>query len=149
MSLAGWIQRVLEGTFTLSPITDLSLGGLFSMYLQYFAVAITIALPFMVIFAKKRERPTLSLASILIGVPIEDALFRLLPLKVLGRQAGIYAHFIWALAHIRIPSVIFAFIHGILDLRLWLGGLWLEAVFIHLFHDLLLVSILKSVSGEE
>ena len=143
----GWIQTILGGIFTLSPIKEISLRELFSMYLSYFAVALTIMIPFAILFYRKREVSSLSFTRILIGVPIEDALFRLLPLKVLGKQATVYAHFIWALAHISIPQVIFVFIHGILDLRLWLGGLWMEAVFIHLFHDLLLLSILESIRG--
>ncbi len=148
MGLVEWIKSVLGGIFTFSPIIEISLSKLFSMYLQYFAVALVISLPFIFLFYKKRERLSLSFTRVLMGVPIEDSLFRLLPLRVLGRQATVYAHFIWALAHMRIPSIVFVFIHGIMDLRLWLGGLWLEAVFMHLFHDLLLVVISNSF-GEE
>lgn len=142
------IDWLVENIFTFNPITSVTVTELFSLYLAYSFVALVIAMPFIAI--SKHDKVKLPSAfSLLVAVPLEDAIFRYIPLVLLGRQAAIYAHFIWALVHLRIASIVFAVVHGLLDLRLWLGGLWVEAIFMHLFHDLLWLAIAKNLERRE
>jgi len=78
----------------------------------------------------------IGLADVLLGVPLEEVLFRGLPLILLGEKGVVAFHFLWALLHINPPTVVFAFIHGILYVRLWLSGMWHYAIIIHVLHDL-------------
>jgi len=142
MDIINWL---LENIFTFNPITSISLWSLFGLYFLYGMVSLLIASPFLYLGRKEKVETKLSLKGILVSVPIEDALFRFLPLCFIGQQAAIYAHFIWALLHRRIPTIIWVVIHGLLDLRLWLGGLWIEAIFIHSFHDLVCFTIVSSL----
>jgi len=147
-----WGERVLgfirimdwlfENIFTFNPITSISLTSLIGLYILYCFTAFLVASPFFYL-ARKGKVKVHGFKDILIGVPLEDALFRLLPLYFLGKQATIYLHFIWALLHLKIPTIVWCFVSGLLDLRLWLGGLWIEAIFIHLFHDLLCLTIIR------
>lgn len=142
------IDWLLRNIFTFEAITSITLTELFQLYLSYSLVALIIALPFLYLARKEKVDSKLSLEGILIGVPIEDFLFRYLPLAILGSNVCKFAHFIWALCHLKVPTIIFVGIHGLLDLRLWLGGLWVEAIFIHLFHDLLCFVIVKSIKSK-
>ena len=142
------VDWLMENIFTFNPITSITITDLFILYCEYFIIALIIAIPFISV-SKQIEAKLPPASFFLVAVPLEDALFRYIPLALLGRQAAIYAHFIWALMHCRVASIIFAVIHGLLDLRLWLGGLWIEAIFIHLFHDILWVTIARSLEKNE
>lgn len=134
-------------TITLEPITEISLPGLFYLYLVYSLFGFAVALPISAVLRVlkiKFPRRDLKLSHILVGVPVEEGLFRGLPLMLLGGNGLVLCHFLWALLHINLVAVAFACVSGLLELRLWLGGLWGIAVFIHLFHDLLIYSVVKT-----
>jgi len=142
--LSGMIMLDL---FTFDPISEITLLDLFILYIGYFILALVITIPFVILFYKKIERKIPSPIFIILFVPIEDFIFRYLPITLFNKDIAILAHFIWALCHVYIPSMIFVGIHGLLELRLWLGGLWIEAVLIHLIHDLFFVILAKSLEG--
>lgn len=138
-----WVNSLI----TIQPISSIGILRLISLYIQYTIVSIVCVLPF-VLITHKNEYKLPSMRELFIVLPIEDLIFRWAPLRFISPQAGIYAHIMWAALH-GFPSMIFAVLHGLLMLRLWLGGLWLEAISIHLLHDILCITIVRSVSNKE
>jgi len=147
-----WLLNWFNSLLTIEPISLITLPQLLILYIEYFILAITLVLPFFLIFRVK-EKKTLGLTETLfkknpelaetlfINVPIENFIFRIIPIWGLGgTSAGVGAHIIWAILH-GFPSCIFVVFHGLLALRLWLGGLWIEGFFIHFFHDLICVPL--------
>ena len=148
MSLFKWL---LENILTLNPITSISTLGLIILYTVYTLFTILAISPFFFLDRKRKSESKIkiSLSNLLVGVPVEDFMFRFLPLWLFGQWAAVYAHLIWAMMHRPIPNIIFAFVHGLLDLRLWLGGLWVEAVVLHVCHDLLCLAMVSSIKKAE
>lgn len=130
MIITDWIYSLA----TLRPITLITVPQLMSLYVQYLILGILISIPYM-IFTKKEEGSDISISEIISLVIIEDSIFRYIPIMLIGGNAGVYSHIIWGLLHFP-KNFIFALISGILMLRLWLGGLWFEAIFIHVFHNI-------------
>ena len=134
------IERIIDfigSLVTYRPISSITVLELMYLYIQYTILGFICLIPFLWI-KRKKELP--SIRDIFVGIPVEDLIFRWIPIRFIGPQAGIYAHVIWALLH-GFPSFMFVVFNGLLMLRLWLGGLWMEAIFIHLFHDILWISI--------
>ena len=131
---------------SLNPITEISLVKLLFLYSAYFLAGFAFFLPFYLLLRYRLpKRKMLSLPGIIIGTPVEEGIFRAFPLMLLGPGSLIYFHFAWALSHVRPPAIVFSGVSGLLGLRLWLGGLWLEGILIHLFHNLLLFSIVQTI----
>ena len=70
-----------------------------------------------------------------IDVTKEEVFFRALPLIVFGPNGAIVAHVIWAGLH-AFPDCLYVGTSSILELRLWLGGLWIQGFLVHLCHNL-------------
>jgi len=140
--LSTLLEWLAENVFTFKPITSVTVPELFSLYFTYFAVALLVAFPFMLIDKRRREPPTLG--EIIIGSVLEELFFRGLPLHLFGSNGAVYGTIIWSLLHYHhLGSIAFAMVFGILLARLWIGGLWLEAVFLHMFHGTLCLAVGK------
>ena len=130
MIIIDWVYSLV----TLRPITLITVPQLMSLYVQYLILGMLIGIPY-TILAKKEEESSIPIPTIIPLVLIEDGLFRYIPIMLIGGNAGVYSHIIWGLLHFP-KNFIFVLISGILMLRLWLGGLWFEAIFIHVFHNI-------------
>lgn len=143
---------MLEKILTIEPIESITLYRLFELYVAYFIIAAIPLIILIIIFKdkikKEKDEDPITIGELFVLVPIEDAIFRFFPIMLLGGIAGYIAHGIWAICH-GFPAIIFVGIHGILSLRLWMGGLWLEAIAIHLFHDLVFVGCLKILDDKK
>jgi len=137
------ILTVFQDVFTFKPLVNVSVAELVYLYMKYTLLAVVFALLFSLIVGFPENKLEVNFGTIIVCVPIEEILFRGLPLMVLGVNGIILFHFIWAFLHIYIPAIVFAIIHSILEVRLWLGGYWYLAILIHLMHDLVVLSICK------
>ena len=141
------VDWFLKNIFTFNPILSITVEELLLLYMEYLLVSSFIALLISIFFKEKRE-PSPRIIDLPLAV-FEELLFRGVPLTLFGSQAAIYAHFIWALLHLHPTTIAFAAVFGTLCLRLWLGGLWIEAIFIHVFHNLLAITINNLVKRKE
>ena len=140
-SLFSWLQWLL----TFDPILSIGLKSFFWMYLNYFMLGIICSIIISVIFRPKRPPIRFDLGGMLTSVTVEEIFFRWLPIWSFGTMGGVFAHILWALLHLYIPTIFFAMLSGLFMLRLWLGGLWLYAVFLHFFHNLWIYALVYSV----
>ena len=102
----------------------------------------------------KAEKREIGLLAHFLAGPVEELLFRGLPLYFFGPLGGVVATVIWAFLHGRAPQILFCLIIGIFYLRMWLSGMWLEAIFIHSMWDVCMWSVgadaeLKKVKKEK
>jgi len=135
--------------FTLAPISTVTLTELLSLYVIYLLIAYIVIFPFTLVYKERGKLRTSDYSTILITVPIEDFIFRFLPIYFFNGDVNIAftSHIIWAILH-GFPSCIAVGILGILFLRLWLGGLWSIALILHILHDIFIVSVIKLVGGK-
>ena len=131
---------MFQDVFTIQPIMEISVFKIFYLYIKYLVVGLFFALIAYVLTGFPKREIDLSLGEVLIIPPIEEIVFRGIPLMFLGTPGIVFFHFVWAILHIHIPSIVFCLIHGLLEVRLWLGGHWYLAILIHLLHDLIFVN---------
>lgn len=144
--MVGWMRSLL----TFQPITSASFVHVFFLYLHYTTLGFMFAIPLWMLLHSigiPHERKNVAIGSLLWIIPVEDFLFRALPLWIFGKSGGVFAHLIWALIHgpYGFPFVV---IHGLLELRLWLGGLWIPAVLVHFLHDLFFLVLWKMLEED-
>lgn len=132
---------MIEEILSLDPITSITLMELLVLYIVYFTTALLVAMPISLLLPEEEREEEYNVMSFLVEVPIEDGIFRAIPLLIAGSPGLIFVHPLWALAHRRVPTIIFAGLFGILILRLWLGGLWLVALGLHIAHDIFFYKI--------
>lgn len=140
-----WIVNLVYYFINIQPIYSVTLFQLLSLYVQYFVFGLLVSIP--IIPLCKKENVSMTVAQVIPCVLIEDGIFRAIPIMVIGGSAGMYAHIIWGLFHVP-RNFVFVMISGILMLRLWLGGLWVEALFVHILHDILIISLINYNKGK-
>ena len=128
--------------FTLEPIRSAGAWEIAALYGAYFAVGMALLVPVNWVF-KSERKDIPKLWEILILVPVEDGLFRAIPMVFFGGPGLVAAHFAWAFAHRLPPTVVFALANGLLELRLWLGGMWMTAIALHIVHDFWLLAVYR------
>ena len=133
---------MFDKLFTLEPIIEYTWWKLFILYWQYFAFGLAVVLVVNHFFGKKRKVVNIPWSLLLISVSLENFMFRWVP-AVFGPLGLKVGHLLWGLAHGNIVTLTWTLTHGLLLLRLCLGGNWWAAFVVHLLHDVWLVGILK------
>lgn len=84
-----------------------------------------------------------------IGGPImEELVFRGIPMYLDGGLTAIlFGSLIWTMLHDERAFIVAVSVP--LYVKLWLGGFWLEAMFVHMFHNSMLVALLLVKRGIE
>lgn len=161
-------MEFIKEILTLEPITTIDLIHLLELYIVYDILGILFVLPgealirllriekriaIKIIFGthyiiiplviplsskvNEKKNKIKEIKKTFINVTKEEIFFRALPLIAFGSNGAIGAHIIWAGLH-GFPRCLWAGVAGILFLRLWLGGLWIQGFLIHLCHNLLI-----------
>jgi len=81
--------------------------------------------------------------------PFEECIFRGLPMWIFGVNGGIAGTIIWAILHGNITRFIYCIIVGTFYLRMWISGMWIEAIILHSGWNIIVYALVKSETPKE
>ena len=129
--------------FNLDKI-DRTMGGVLTQFTIYTAIGVILVIILQILFPSSRKKVDNDLWECVFAGPFEECIFRGLPMWILGVNGGIAGTIIWAILHGNILRFIYCIIVGTFYLRMWISGMWVEAIVLHSVWNIIVYALVKS-----
>ena len=123
---------------------DRSMIGVLTQFAIYKIIGIVVVIIIQILTNHKKKKFGFTLWDCILSGPFEECVFRGLPMWIFGVNGGIVGTVIWAVVHGSVTRFIYCIIIGIFYLRMWISGMWIEAIVIHSIWNIICYAFSKS-----